>query len=144
MSATGGDCDRIRVVVVQDRSPRPNAVREALDGEPGIQVIRVLSLMLRTRDGADGDRGGGSGSTHHDHDGVDPPPVLSVREREVLALVAQALSNRQIAGHLSITEGTVKRHLCNIFAKLGAVSRIDAVNKATSAGLISNRRRPSP
>lgn len=74
---------------------------------------------------------------------VPPPQALSDREREVLALVAQALSNRQIAGRLTIAEGTVKRHLRNIFSKLGAVSRIDAVNKAVSAGVIVNRRRPS-
>jgi DNA-binding NarL/FixJ family response regulator len=55
---------------------------------------------------------------------------LSDREREVLGLVAQALSNSQIASRLGLTEATVKRHLRNIFAKLGAVSRLDAVNKA--------------
>jgi two-component system, NarL family, nitrate/nitrite response regulator NarL len=55
--------------------------------------------------------------------------LLSAREQEVLALVAEAMSNRQIATRLSITEGTVKRHLRNIFGKLGAVSRMDAVNK---------------
>jgi len=58
---------------------------------------------------------------------------LTEREREVVALVAKALSNRQIAIKLQITEGTVKRHLRNIFGKLGAVSRIDAVNKAFTA-----------
>jgi DNA-binding NarL/FixJ family response regulator len=55
---------------------------------------------------------------------------LSAREREVIELVGQALSNGQIAGRLGLTEATVKRHLRNIFAKLGAVSRLDAVNKA--------------
>jgi two-component system, NarL family, nitrate/nitrite response regulator NarL len=67
---------------------------------------------------------------------VQPPEpadsILSPREREIVGLVAQALSNRQIASQLSITEGTVKRHLRNIFGKLQAVSRIDAVNKATA------------
>jgi DNA-binding NarL/FixJ family response regulator len=62
---------------------------------------------------------------------------LSRRERYLLELVAQALSNRQIAARLGITEATVKRHLHNIFAKIGAVSRIDAVNKAVDAGIIS-------
>lgn len=62
--------------------------------------------------------------------GGDAAEPLSGREREVLALVEQALSNRQIASRLSLTEATVKRHLRNIFVKLGAVSRIDAVNKA--------------
>jgi DNA-binding NarL/FixJ family response regulator len=58
------------------------------------------------------------------------PGTLSAREREVLELVAQAFSNAQIATHLNLTEATVKRHLRNIFVKLGAVSRLDAVNKA--------------
>jgi DNA-binding NarL/FixJ family response regulator len=56
--------------------------------------------------------------------------TLSARELEVLDLVAQALSNGQIASRLQLTEATVKRHLRNIFVKLGAVSRLDAVNKA--------------
>jgi DNA-binding NarL/FixJ family response regulator len=56
--------------------------------------------------------------------------TLSPREREILGLVGQALSNGQIASRLSLREATVKRHLRNIFVKLGAVSRIDAVNKA--------------
>jgi DNA-binding NarL/FixJ family response regulator len=57
------------------------------------------------------------------------PGTLSARELEVLDLVAQALSNGQIASRLQLTEATVKRHLRNIFVKLGAVSRLDAVNK---------------
>ncbi len=66
--------------------------------------------------------------------------VLSPRELEVTALVAQALSNAQIARRLNLSEATVKRHLRAVFAKLGAVSRVDAVNKAAAADLLS---RPS-
>jgi DNA-binding NarL/FixJ family response regulator len=55
--------------------------------------------------------------------------VLSPREEEVIGKVSQGLSNYQIATRLNIAEGTVKRHLYHIFVKLGAVSRIDAVNK---------------
>jgi DNA-binding NarL/FixJ family response regulator len=54
---------------------------------------------------------------------------LSAREREILDLVRQAFSNAQIASRLGLTEATVKRHLRKTFVKLGAVSRIDAVNK---------------
>jgi DNA-binding NarL/FixJ family response regulator len=68
---------------------------------------------------------------------------LSAREREVIELTARALSNAQIAARLGLTEATVKRHLRNIFGKLDAVSRIDAVNKAAAASLITvEERRP--
>lgn len=69
--------------------------------------------------------------------------LLSARELEVLALVATALSNRQVASRLGISEATVKRHMRNIFDKLGAVSRIDAVNKAIDGALLSADRKPS-
>ncbi|MEV5128413.1 response regulator transcription factor [Streptomyces decoyicus] len=61
---------------------------------------------------------------------------LSQRELQILTYVGAALSNRQIATRLGITEGTVKRHLRNIFQKMGAVSRIDAYNKAVAAALL--------
>jgi DNA-binding NarL/FixJ family response regulator len=68
--------------------------------------------------------------------GTPPAAPLSPRELEVLALAGQAMSNAQIARQLFLTEATVKRHLRNIFGKLEAVSRIDAVNKAIEAGLL--------
>lgn len=67
------------------------------------------------------------------------PAKLSARELEVMELVAKAMSNSQIASRLNLTEATVKRHLRNIFAKLEAVSRLDAVNKATEQWLLSPR-----
>jgi DNA-binding NarL/FixJ family response regulator len=70
---------------------------------------------------------------------VDPGVVLSARELEILELVARAFSNSQVASRLHITEATVKRHLRNIFVKLGAISRIDAVNKAVAGSLITLR-----
>jgi two-component system nitrate/nitrite response regulator NarL len=69
-------------------------------------------------------------------DRAGPSIVLSARELEVLALVAEALSNRQIASRLSITVATVKRHLRNVFEKLGATSRMAAVMKAREAELL--------
>lgn len=64
------------------------------------------------------------------HKPEEPAGLLSQRELEVLRLLAAAASNREIASELSISEGTVKRHAANMYAKLGAVSRIDAVAKA--------------
>jgi DNA-binding NarL/FixJ family response regulator len=63
--------------------------------------------------------------------------MLTKRELEILTLVSKAMSNRQISRRLTIAEGTVKRHLGAIFAKLGARSRLEAVNKAIARGLIT-------
>jgi DNA-binding NarL/FixJ family response regulator len=60
----------------------------------------------------------------------DSGPSLTERELEVLRLIAEAMSNAQIATRLLISQSTVKRHATNIFAKLGAVSRVDAIRKA--------------
>ena len=62
--------------------------------------------------------------------------LLSRREREVLTGVEQAMSNAQIARELGIAPATVKRHLYRIYAKLGAVSRVDAINKARARRLL--------
>jgi len=52
---------------------------------------------------------------------------VSLRELEVLRLIANGKSNKEIAAHLGIVEGTVKAHLTNIFAKLGAADRAQAL-----------------
>jgi len=64
---------------------------------------------------------------------------LSERELEVLSLAAKAMSNYQIACRLCIAEGTVKRHLTNVYAKLGVTCRVEAVNEAVAAGLVVPR-----
>jgi DNA-binding NarL/FixJ family response regulator len=65
--------------------------------------------------------------------------LLSPRELEVLLLLAQGRSNRDIAASLYVSSGTVKRHLTNIYAKLGASSRLDAVRKADQLGISAGR-----
>jgi DNA-binding NarL/FixJ family response regulator len=61
-----------------------------------------------------------------------PGGVLSVREMEVLLLAARGLSNRQLANSLRLSEATIKRHLANIYPKMGVSSRGEAVRKALS------------
>lgn len=67
-------------------------------------------------------------------DQADP---LTAREREVLQLVSQGLSNKLIARELQVSEHTVKFHVSSIFAKLGAASRTDAISRGARQGLIT-------
>jgi DNA-binding NarL/FixJ family response regulator len=74
--------------------------------------------------------------------GLAPAPLaepLTEREHEVLAALAQGLSNREIAERLVITEGTVKNHVSNLMAKLAVRDRTQAVLKAQELGLIEQR-----
>jgi DNA-binding NarL/FixJ family response regulator len=61
-------------------------------------------------------------------DGVEG--VLSARELELLLLAARGLSNRQIAASAHLAEGTVKRHLANVYQKMGVSSRGEAAREA--------------
>ncbi|MGQ4440023.1 response regulator [Streptomyces violaceoruber] len=65
-----------------------------------------------------------------------PGTTLTRRETEVLALVADGLSNQAIGRRLHLTEGTVKSHLARVYAKLDVDSRTAAVATAGSLGLI--------
>jgi DNA-binding NarL/FixJ family response regulator len=62
---------------------------------------------------------------------------ISARELEVLVLAGWGLSNAQIASHLYLAEGTVKRHLANLYPKMGVSSRGEAVSRALSEGWIT-------
>ena len=63
------------------------------------------------------------------------PPTA--REGEVLGLLAQGLSNKQIARELRISEHTVKFHISSLYAKLGVGNRAEAVSRGARHGLIS-------
>jgi DNA-binding NarL/FixJ family response regulator len=75
-------------------------------------------------------------------DAAAPPPPqplvvpLSERELEVLRLLADGRSNREIAGSLFLAEGTVKNHVTNVLAKLGARDRTQAALRARDLGLL--------
>ncbi len=65
------------------------------------------------------------------------PEPLTAREEELLGLLATGRSNRLLASDLFVTVGTVKKHLNNIFGKLGVVSRTEAVARARELGLLA-------
>ncbi len=63
--------------------------------------------------------------------------MLTPRERQVLGLVAEGLTNRQVGARLYISEKTASVHLSNLMAKLGASSRTEAVTIAHRKGLLA-------
>jgi len=64
------------------------------------------------------------------------PEPLSPRELEILRLMANGVTNREIAAQLVLAEGTVKNHVTNILTKLGVADRTSAAMKAKELGLI--------
>ena len=71
-----------------------------------------------------------------DYDTMSPPEPLTVREVEVLRLMAGGYSNREIADALGTAEGTVKNHASSILSKLGVRDRTRAVLTALERGLL--------
>lgn len=61
--------------------------------------------------------------------------TLSDRERQVLALVAQGLSNVEIGGRLHLSPATVKDHVKSLVSKLGVTNRVQAAVVATREGM---------
>lgn len=68
------------------------------------------------------------------------PPVpgldLTEREREVLSLMVDGLSNTQIAGKLGVSSSTIKSHVSNVLSKLGVASRTEAVSLALRTHIV--------
>jgi DNA-binding NarL/FixJ family response regulator len=97
-------------------------IRRVYQGEPFIQP-RIASRLL-----VDWGRRGTAAQMADEE--------LSAREIEVLRLLAQGASNREIARLLVISEGTVKNHVSSILSKLHAANRTQAANKARERRLI--------
>jgi DNA-binding NarL/FixJ family response regulator len=69
------------------------------------------------------------------HTEAQPFPELTAREREVLELIAQGMSNTRIAEHFVLSQKTVRNHVSNILTKLRVADRSQAIVRAREAGL---------
>ncbi|GAW50387.1 MULTISPECIES: response regulator [unclassified Nocardioides] len=99
-----------------------SAVRSAAQGEVVISPEMLARLLPRLR------RGGRPGS----HE-------LTEREREVLGLLTEGLSNAAIAERMTVSVFTVRNHLANLSAKLGAHSKLEVLSIAIREGLVPGR-----
>lgn len=114
------------------------------EGPAGIRLLRGLSadttLALRERAYLQRclDRASAPEDAPDETQDAEPTGqgILSPRELEVVTLLARALSTKSVARELNLSPGTVKWHLKNVFSKLGAFSREDAVAKARNLGLL--------
>lgn len=96
------------------------AIHAAAQGQPLLAPTVAARLLARVREPV--------------------PEQLTPREVDVLRLVAQGASNKQIANRLFVSEATVKSHLLHVFAKLGVDDRTAAVTVAVERGILRLER----
>lgn len=101
-----------------------SAVRTVAEGKTLVKPAVTERLMK------------GLGSMRTEFTSLTRPDPLTDRETEILRLMAGGYSNKEIAGALSVAEGTVKNHVSNILSKMGVRDRTRAVLKALEGGLI--------
>ncbi|MFD4612475.1 response regulator [Streptomyces sp. NPDC058440] len=98
-----------------------SAVRTVASGQSLLDPSATTKLMARLRGG------------QQPQEEPDTLPGLTDREREILALIGEGLTNRQIGQRLYLAEKTVKNHISRLLAKLGVERRIQAAVIATQA-----------
>jgi two-component system response regulator DevR len=98
-----------------------SAVRTVAAGQSLLDPSATTRLMARLRDGL------------QKEEEPDVLPGLTGREREILALIGEGLTNRQIGQRIFLAEKTVKNHISRLLAKLGVERRIQAAVIATQA-----------
>jgi DNA-binding CsgD family transcriptional regulator len=131
-------------------TPTTAALRTSLTVDEASKMLDTLAraghLDLRMEKGvmayapSEPGMGKGSASSPGAESGEAPGQIaddpLSERELEVLSLLASGKTNSEVAGDLFVSVGTVKSHTGNIYRKLGARNRAEALNRARELGLI--------
>ncbi len=113
-----------------------NAIRRALDGESPLNQELASQLIQRLADEATQPAQKPHSAVEGRGAGAAPPPnELTLRELEVLKLVARGKTNQEIAEDLFISKATAKVHVRRIISKLGVSDRTQAVVRALELGL---------
>ena len=123
-------CDYADTLLQRDRSGDAQQAMSLLEESRAISAeLSMLPLAERVQDRLDRLRTTAPESP-------DYPDGLSQREAEVLRLVALGKSNREIGEELVISEGTARRHVSNIYQKIGVSNRSEATSYALREGLL--------
>ncbi|MEU9706867.1 response regulator transcription factor [Streptomyces sp. NPDC047981] len=128
-----------RVVMLTSYGGQRDVLRAVQAGASGyvLKAGPPEELFRAVRAAASGAMGMAPEATRHLVGSVvGPEPVLSVREVEVVRLLARGHSNRRIAAELFLSEATVKTHLIRIYRKLGTDNRVSTVGEAVRLGLV--------
>jgi LuxR family maltose regulon positive regulatory protein len=117
-----------------DLGPRLGALLNRMQvDEEGLAYVGEILAAFQATSATDL----GTGETAHPNEEQFVVEPLSQRERQILKLLAERLSNKEIADKLHISAVTVKRHAANIYQKLGVHGRRQAVAKAQGLGILS-------
>jgi DNA-binding NarL/FixJ family response regulator len=130
-----------RIVIVAASEKLRAALAAALRASPDFQVVEVSASVDDIKHAADvvlvaRDTSDESATARPARRDTIVGTVLTNREREILALLADGLGNKQIAARLGISTNTVKTHLELLFGKLGVSSRAEAVAAGVKRGLL--------
>ena len=106
--------------------------------ELGVAQRLIEAALHAARSEGDALGLGDGDAAHHASATEDLPPMLplTLREEEVLRLMAEGLRNKEIAARLGISERTATFHVGNVLSKLGADGRVEAIHFARRHGLI--------
>ena len=102
---------------------------------PSVIVAAPAALRARVREALDA--AGIAVVFADDEEEEIPGGHMTPRERQVLDLLGEGLSNRAIAERLGISDHTVKFHVAAVYGKLGATTRAEAVRRAFRRGLLT-------
>jgi DNA-binding NarL/FixJ family response regulator len=115
--------------MLKDATPEDleQAIKVAISGGGNVLSPRVIQNLFESMDGPGRGENGDSGHR--------PIASLTQRETDILALLAEGMSNRDISRGLFLSEKTVKAHLAAVFRKLGVTNRTQAAMAAVSMGI---------
>jgi DNA-binding CsgD family transcriptional regulator len=145
MELTYGSVDEALVDALARLQRLREHVREHLGDAQAARELEIVSRLIEALRAeiaeiaelqVDVDPAAEDGDAVHRADALPPMPRLTPREGEVLQLMALGLRNKEIAGHLGVSERTAAFHVGNVLSKLGADGRVEAIHLARQCRLL--------